>query len=197
MHTIENLRGDRGHLPGGAELAISAAPEAPIHPLDSPEAHRIHAKVLDYYYSALDAHFDNRIEQMLDYDFYDHIQWSDADRAVLAARHQAPLTYNKIKMALDWVIGTERRTRIDGVVHPRAQDDVELATVKGELLKYLSDTNRVPWARSQAFKDAAIAGCGWTEENIRTNRSWSSTCRGARCAEIPSRGSSIFRTAGS
>lgn len=170
MHTIENLRGDRGHLPGGAELAISAAPEAPIHPLDSPEAHRIHAKVLDYYYSALDAHFDNRLEQMLDYDFYDHIQWSDADRAVLAARHQAPLTYNKIKMALDWVIGTERRTRIDGVVHPRAQDDVELATVKGELLKYLSDTNRVPWARSQAFKDAAIAGCGWTEENIRTNQ---------------------------
>ena len=171
MQTIENVRSQPAHVPGMADFASEAPPEAPEHYLDSRESRRIHAKVLDYYYSALDAHLDNRLEQMLDYDFYDHIQWSDADRQVLAARHQAPLTYNKIKMALDWVIGTERRTRIDGVVHPRSEDDVELATVKGELLKYLSDTNRVPWERSLAFKDAAIAGCGWTEESIRTDRS--------------------------
>lgn len=170
MQTIENLRSEAAHMPGAAEFATSAPPEMPVHPLDTRESNRIHAKVLDYYYSALDAALDNRLEQMLDYDFYDHIQWSDADKQVLAARHQAPLTYNKIKMALDWVIGTERRTRIDGVVHPREQDDVELAAVKGELLKYLSDTNRVPWERSLAFKDAAIAGCGWTEESVRTNR---------------------------
>jgi len=170
MQTIENLRSEPAYDPGAADVATAAPPDVAVHPLDSLENRRLHAKVLDYWYTALDAFYDNRIEQMLDYDFYDHIQWSEEDRAVLAARHQAPLTYNKIKMAIDWVIGTERRTRIDGVVHPRAEDDVDIAAVKSELMKYLSDTNRVPWARSQAFKDAAIAGCGWTEESIRTDR---------------------------
>lgn len=164
--SIENLRGESAHEsnfgvtdPGPIEL--------PDHPLDSLESRKVHVQLLDWFYTACDQHYDNRLEQQLDYDFYDHIQWSDQDRAVLAARHQAPLTYNKIKMALDWIIGTERRTRIDGVVHPRTDDDVEIASVKSELIKYLSDINRVPWARSKAFKDQVIAGVGWTEEFVR------------------------------
>ncbi|MGH8073646.1 MAG: hypothetical protein ACREO4_06185 [Lysobacter sp.] len=168
---IENVRGAAAHQPAyAAELGEPASIEVPTHPLDSPEALRIHARLLDWWYTGMDAQFDNRLEQQQDYDFYDHIQWSIEDQQVLAARHQAPLTYNKIKMALDWIIGTERRTRIDGAVHPRTEDDVDLAEVKGELLKYLSDTNRVPWERSKAFKDAAISGVGWTEETIRTDR---------------------------
>lgn len=170
MHAIENFRSEPAHVPGASDFATPGPDTEFVHPLDTTESIKIHSKMLDYWYTALDASYDNRVEQMLDYDFYDHIQWSEEDKAVLAARHQAPLTYNKIKMALDWVIGTERRTRIDGVVHPREESDVEVAAVKSELLKYLSDTNRVPWARSQAFKDAAIAGCGWTEETIKADQ---------------------------
>lgn len=172
MQTIENVRSQSAHEPGAADFAtpLPAGLGQPTHFLDTQDALLIHQKVMGYWYESVDYFRDNRIEQLLDYDFYDHIQWSDEDRQVLAARHQAPLTYNKIKMALDWIIGTERRTRIDGVVHPRAADDVDLAQVKSELLKYVSDTNRVPWARSAAFKDAAIVGVGWTTETIRTDR---------------------------
>lgn len=171
MATIENMRSASAHQPAyEAELGAPATADLPVHELDTREASQVHARVLDWWYTAIDAEFDNRIEQQLDYDFYDHIQWSEQDKAVLSARHQAPLTYNKIKMALDWIIGTERRTRIDGVVHPRTEDDVELAQVKGELLKYLSDTNRVPWERSSAFKDSVVVGLGWTEETVRTDR---------------------------
>lgn len=171
MAAIENLRGERAHEPN--IMVGIAEPEEPLqaeHPLDSLDNRRLHAQLLDWLYTSVDMEFDNRLQQQLDYDFYDHIQWSEEDRAVLAARHQAPLTYNKIKMALDWILGTERRTRIDGVVHPRTEDDVPVAEVKSELLKYLSDTNRLPWERSLAFKDAAIAGVGWTEETVRTDR---------------------------
>jgi hypothetical protein len=168
---IENARGVPAHEPSFArELGGAPSEEQQLHVLDTPEALRVHGRLLDWYYDALDAQFENMQEQQLDYDFYDHIQWSEKDRAVLGARHQAALTYNKIKMALDWVIGTERRTRIDGVVHPRTEDDVDLAPVKGELLKYLSDTNRVPWERSAAFKDQAVVGLGWTEETVRGDR---------------------------
>lgn len=166
---IENVRGQAAYVPGMHEMGGAAPVEVPEHELDSLESRKVHSKMLDNWYTALDAELDNRAEKMLDYDFYDHIQWSEQDRAVLTARHQAPLTYNKIKMALDWIIGTERRTKIDGVVHPREASDVDLATIKSELLKYLSDTNRVPWARSAAFKDMVVAGVGWTEETIRTD----------------------------
>lgn len=169
--TIENVRGTAAHEPAFVrELGEPNIAEFPRHALDSPENVRLHGRLLDWYYAAQDAMFDNRFEQQLDYDFYDHVQWSDADAAVLAARHQAPLTYNKIKIALDWIIGTERRTRIDGVVHPRTEDDVKIAPIKTELLKYLSDSNRVPWERSKAFKDQAIVGIGWTEETVRADR---------------------------
>lgn len=169
---IENIRSESAHEPAfAAETSIPVQQALTLHELDQPNAMSAHAKLLDWYHTARDVHFENLVEQQLDYDFYDHIQWSDEDRAVLAARHQAPLTYNKIKMALDWVIGTERRTRIDGKVHPREEADVDNAAVKTELLKYLSDTNRVPWERSLAFKDAAIAGIGWTEETVRADRS--------------------------
>ncbi|MGH8025468.1 MAG: hypothetical protein ACREO0_01965, partial [Pseudoxanthomonas sp.] len=167
---IENVRGQAAYVPGMHEMAGSAPMEEVEHELDSIENRKVHSKMLDYWYTALDAELDNRAEKMLDYDFYDHIQWSEQDRAVLIARHQAPLTYNKIKMALDWIIGTERRTRIDGIVHPREANDVDLANIKSELLKYLSDANRVPWARSAAFKDAVVAGLGWTEETIRADK---------------------------
>lgn len=167
---IENMRGTAKHEPD-ISVSLAEAPDAPeTHRLDELDARKVHGRLMDWWYTAVDAHFDNRLEQQTDYDFYDHIQWSDQDKAVLAARHQAPLTYNKIKMALDWVLGTERRTRIDGVVHPRTEDDVDLAQVKGELLKYLSDTNRVPWERSDAFKDQTIIGVGWTEETIRADK---------------------------
>lgn len=169
--SIENMRGVAAHQPSYSLEYAEAPTERELHRLDQPDAMQVHARILDWWYTSIDAHFDNRVEQALDYDFYDHIQWSEEDKQVLAARHQAPLTYNKIKIALDWVIGTERRTRIDGVVHPRTEDDVALAKVKGELLKYLSDTNRVPWERSAAFKDQAIVGVGWTEETVRADRS--------------------------
>lgn len=170
--SIENIRSVPGHEGFASELARGLPEQLVIqeHPLDTQDMQRIHGQLLDWYYGALDAHFDNMLEMQLDYDFYDHIQWSEADRQVLAQRHQAPLTYNKIKLALDWIIGTERRTRIDGKVHPRAEDDVDAAVVKSELLKYISDVNRVPHERGQAFKDQVIAGVGWTNETIRVDR---------------------------
>lgn len=170
MGGIENLRGEAAHEPGLYELHVASPEDVPRHPMDSPESVRLHMKLLDWYHESAETLRDNMLEQQQDYDFYDHIQWSEQDKAVLAARHQAPLTYNKIKMALDWIIGTERRTRIDGTVHPRSEDDVEIAPIKSELLKYLSDHNRVPWARSRAFKDQAIVGIGWTEETVRGDR---------------------------
>lgn len=123
----------------------------------------------DWWYDARDRHAQNRLEQDTDAAFYDGEQWTLEEIQALAARNQAPLVFNKIKMAVDWLIGTERRARVDWAVRPRTQEDTEPAKAKQAFLKYLDGTNGFAWERSQAFADAVKVGVGWTDETVTGN----------------------------
>uniref|UniRef100_I2Q033 Phage P22-like portal protein n=1 Tax=Desulfovibrio sp. U5L TaxID=596152 RepID=I2Q033_9BACT len=136
------------------------------HPLDSPEALKRRGKVIDWWCQARDAQSLNRIEQALDHDYYDGLQWSDEDRRVLQQRGQAALVFNKVMPTINWICGTEKKTRIDYRVVPRGPEDTEPAEAKTKLLKYLSDVNRTGFHRSKAFQDAAISGVGWIEHCV-------------------------------
>lgn len=99
----------------------------------------------------------------IDEDYYDGEHYSEDDKIVLLNRGQAPLVYNETKPAIDWVIGEEKRKRMDFNVYGRAEDDAESAVAKQKLIKYLSDVNRIGWQRSEAFTNMVKAGQGWTE----------------------------------
>ena len=118
---------------------------------------------------ARQAQADARAEMALDEDFYDGLQWSDEDRMVLEERGQLAQVFNKIGPCINWIVGTERRTRVDFKVLPRAEDDVKGAETKTKLLKYLSDVNKSGFHRSRAFADAVTAGIGWLEDGIRND----------------------------
>ena len=45
--------------------------------------------------------------------------------------------------------------------------DTNPAEIKTKLLKYLSDVNRLPFARSRAFEDAIKVGIGWLEDGAQ------------------------------
>jgi hypothetical protein len=111
----------------------------------------------------------NRYQMALDADFYDGLQWSDEDAAVLLERGQAPLVYNWIQPAVKWVTGTEKRTRIDFKVYPRSDDDRNESENKTKLMKYLTDVNKSVFSRSRAFEDAVKVGIGWLECGIRSD----------------------------
>lgn len=104
--------------------------------------------------------------------FYDGVQWKYEDAEELRARGQEPIVYNEVKPTIDWLIGTERRTRVDFVVV--AEDDSEEASedarLKTKLLKYLDDTNRATFERSYAAEDAFKAGLGWIEVGLRGDK---------------------------
>lgn len=159
------------HEPGDAELAKATAdaPDTPdaANPLDSVAALTELRQCEEWWCEARDLHADNRVQMQLDHDYYDNLQWSDEEKAVMLARGQAPLVYNKLAQAIDWITGTERRTRIDFSVHARSDSGVDDAQNKAKLLKYLSDVNRIGWHRSRAFKDAVIGGEGWAEQSLR------------------------------
>lgn len=131
--------------------------------LDSPAMMDLHSTLLALYRRELDRQYENRFEQQVDADCYDNIQWTEDDASTLKDRGQLPLVYNVISTSINWVTGTEKRSRMDYKILPRRKTDSKPAERKTALMKYLSDVNRSPFHRSRAFEDSVKVGIGWLE----------------------------------
>ena len=144
-------------------------PDEPEHKLDSIENINLLAKINNWYEYEWQTQAPNRYQMMLDCDYYDSMQWTQEDAQVLMERGQAPLVFNEIKPTIDWMIGTERRARIDYKVLPRKKDKeaADDAENKTQLLKYLSDVNKEHFHRSQVFESSVKAGVGWFEIGVK------------------------------
>lgn len=105
--------------------------------------------------------------------FYDGVQWTHEDAKKVRDRGQNPVVYNEVKPTIDWLIGTERRTRVDFIVVAEDEGDEadEDARLKTKTMKYLDQTNRATFERSYAAEDAFKAGLGWIEVGLRGDKS--------------------------
>jgi hypothetical protein len=98
--------------------------------------------------------------------YYDQHQTPDDRRREVEARGQTVVQYDQITPQIDWLIGTERRMRVDEKVMPRRVLDKSTqadAENKTQLLKWIDDTNRTVYHRSAAWDDMVKAGMGWLE----------------------------------
>lgn len=138
-----------------------------VSDLDGDEAQKLLRQLWSWYYWERERQSQNRLEMAVDADMYDGDQWDAEDKAIVEERGQMALVYNETAPMVDWMIGTERRARVDWKVLPRTEDDVKLADVKTKVLKYVSDVNRIPFNRSRAFADAIKVGVGWTDCGVR------------------------------
>lgn len=118
-----------------------------------------------------DAQSENRHEMAIDEGFYDGKQLTAEHKRILKQRGQADIVINKIFPACNWLIGTQKRTRVDYKIQPREESDIQEAEVKTKLLKYIRDVNRLGFERSHAFEECVIAGVGWLEDGIDTDPS--------------------------
>ncbi|UBQ44592.1 portal protein [Comamonas thiooxydans] len=153
-----------------ADSASTALVDAnQVHPLDTDAMVQLHRRIMGWYYTERGIQADNRLEMAIDADFYDGDQW-DRERAIeLEQRDQLPLVFNECAPMADWMIGTERRSRVDWRVMPRTKDQVEIADLKTKTLKYVSDVNQVPFNRSRAFADAVKVGVGFVDDGVRSD----------------------------
>lgn len=149
------------------ESAGTALAEVKLDPLDSEESVDTLRQLLRWYYWERERQAPNRLEMAVDADMYDNDQWNPEDAAWVRDRGQMPLVYNEVAPMCDWLIGTERRARVDWKVLPRTESAVQLADVKTKVLKFASDVNRVAFNRSRAFGDAIKVGVGWTDCGVR------------------------------
>ncbi|MHB8727587.1 MAG: portal protein [Sulfuricaulis sp.] len=137
------------------------------HPLDTEESLKQFHKLYEWYELERERQSINRYQQAIDHDFYDGLQYAEDDIQELESRSQAPLTYNLIAESVNWLTGTEKRTKIDFKVFPRSEQGCEDANTKTKVLKYVSDVNKTAFNRSLAFEDAMKVGVGWLEDGIR------------------------------
>lgn len=164
-------RATKAHDPASRYGADKKIAPASGNPLDTEEMQDLAKQFEQWWIEARDKHAQNRMERFLDHNYYDHDQISPEDRAVYDGRKQAPVVFNLVHGAIDWLSGTERRTRVDWDVQPRGPEDEQGAKAQKQVLKYVSDANRAGWERSRAFKDAVISGVGFVEEFLRKDKS--------------------------
>ncbi len=131
------------------------------------EKSKLIRQLLSWWNEVRDYDDENRREMATDEDFVDGDQYTEEEKLILESRGQLPLVYNEIRLAVAWLTGTEKKTRVDWSVLPREENDEEGAQTKTEILKYLNDVNRFPFERSAAFEEAVRAGRGWLEVGIR------------------------------
>ncbi len=146
-----------------AEQPATSRPKPP-HRLDSPSNKKLHSRLLNWYQQEREIQAANRYQMAIDHDYYDNIQFSNEDEQEINDRGQAAVVFNETAASVDWIIGTEKRTRVDFKVLPRAEDDVKTADAKTKVLKWNSDVNNVVFNRSKAFEDAVKGGIGWLED---------------------------------
>lgn len=159
----------REHVPFELRSDERAQSTPPPHPLDSEAAKENENRLKEWWNEARTAASDNRYEQAIDADFFDGLQWKDADAEELRERGQAPLVFNQVQQHIRWILGTERRTRVEYRVHGRGKEDSKPAQTKTKLMKYTDDVNKAAYARSKAFEDAVKVGVGWLETGIRSD----------------------------
>lgn len=116
----------------------------------------------------------NRYQMAVDEDYYDGDQWTAEEAAEVRRRGQNPVVHNEIKPMVDFLIGTERRMRVDHqVMHrtdmsPQAEEE---ARAKTQLIKFVDDVNRTQFVRSDSADDMFKAGLGWLEVGVRQDPS--------------------------
>ena len=173
MAKIENIRVVEQRTPSEFqpedELEELGLPKPPRgeHPLDKEEVRARFTKVNDWWMQERTKQQEVRREAMRDHEIYDGPgQWTAEELEILKQRLQDPLVFNQVKPTVDWVLGTEKKARIDYRILPRGEEDAAGAETKTKVLKYVSDVNNTGFKRSQSFVDAVISGVGWLDHGI-------------------------------
>ncbi len=93
-------------------------------------------------------------------DYYDSDQYSRPELQKLAARSQPPIVINRIKPAINGIIGVIERARSDPKAWPRNPGNDEAADAATDVLRYVADFNRFKRIKRDCFLDMLVPGTG-------------------------------------
>ena len=104
------------------------------------------------------------------FDLYAGRQWSETDTQKLTEQQRVPVTFNRTAILIDAVIGYEVNNRQETRYIPRTPGDAKVNELLTEAAKYFRDNCDAEFEESDAFRDMAICGMGWTNDRITDER---------------------------
>ena len=118
------------------------------------------------YHSARDHSDTWRTQARTAYDFYAGEQWDAEDRIALNEQSRPAVTFNRIGVVVDAVVGTEINNRQESRYIPREQGDVQVNELLSGAAAWVRDGCDAEDEESDAFSDLVVCGMGWTETRI-------------------------------
>lgn len=116
------------------------------------------AKLKRYFTEARDLTQQSRTNALQAIDYYDSDQFTSADLAKLHSRHQPPIVINRVKPAINGIIGVTEKGRSDPRCWPRNPGDDDQADVATDVLRYIADFNRFKRIKQDCFLDMLVPG---------------------------------------
>jgi hypothetical protein len=101
---------------------------------------------------------DARAQSLRCVDYFDSDQYTAPERAKLEERGQPPITVNRIKPAINGIMGVTERSRSDPRAWPRNPASGDSADVATDVLRYVADFNRFKRLKQDCFWDLLVPG---------------------------------------
>lgn len=116
------------------------------------------ARLKRYFGEFRDLTEDPRNESLIDIDLYDSHQWTSEEKAQLRLRKQPDTVNNRIKPAVEGILGVVARGKSDPRAWPRTPQDEGSADVATDVLRYVADFNRFGRTKLDVYRDMLVPG---------------------------------------
>jgi hypothetical protein len=104
--------------------------------------------------------YEARRNSLTAIDYYDTDQFTREELAELHARGQPAIVINRIKPAINGMIGVLAKGQSDPKAWPRNPGDDDSADAATDVLRYIGDFNRFKRLKLDVFKDILVPGTG-------------------------------------
>jgi hypothetical protein len=104
--------------------------------------------------------YEARRNSLTAIDYYDSDQFTRAELAALRERGQPPIVVNRIKPAINGIIGVSQKGTSDPKCWPRNPGDEAAADAATDVLRYIADVNRFKRLKLDVFRDILVPGTG-------------------------------------
>lgn len=105
-----------------------------------------------------------------DRDYKDGKQLSEEERTALKERGQPPVTYNRIRRKINYLLGLERQSRKDPKAFPRNPNDEEASQAVTDSLRFVAESEQFDDKRSDAWENLLVEGTGCMMVGIKRDR---------------------------
>jgi hypothetical protein len=99
-----------------------------------------------------------RRNSLIALDYFDSDQFTPAELAAFRDRGQPAIVINRVKPAINGIIGVTEKGRSDPRAWPRTPNDDDAADAATDVLRYIADANRFKRVKQDCFFDMLVPG---------------------------------------